>query len=109
MCLKPRSKNNSAFIIRGASDMYSKHAERRMQQRGIPPLLVDLLYRYGREQPQCGSTVLYFDKKSRKHARKALEDMIKRFDKLGDVYVVEAGDGSTTITVGHRLQRFKSK
>lgn len=89
--------------------MYSKHAERRMQQRAIPSLIVDLLYRYGTEQQQSGSTLLYFDKQSKKHVKKALDDVIKRFDKLSDVYVVEAGDSSTAITVGHRLKRFKSK
>ena len=89
--------------------MLSNHAKQRMQQRAIPPLLVDLLYRYGREQRQCGSTVLFFDKNSRKHARKALEDVIKRFDKLSDVYLIEANDSSTTVTVGHRLRRFKNK
>ena len=89
--------------------MLSNHAKRRLQQRAIPPLLVDLLYRYGREQRQYGSTVLFFDKNSRKHARKALQDVIERFDKLGDVYLVEADECSTTVTVGHRLKRFKSK
>ncbi len=89
--------------------MLSNHAKQRMQQRAIPPLMVDLLYRYGKEQRQYGSTVLFFDKKSRKHVRKALEEVIKRFDKLSNVYLIEAGDSSTTVTVGHRLQRFKSK
>ena len=89
--------------------MLSNHAKRRMQQRAIHPLIVDLLYRYGREQRQCGSTVLFFDKNSRKHVRKALADVISRFDKLSDVYLVEADDSSTTVTMGHRLQRFKRK
>ncbi len=89
--------------------MLSNHAKQRMQQRAIPPLMIDLLYRYGNEKRQCGSTVLFFDKKSRKHVRKALEEVIKRFDKLSNVYLIEAGDSSTTVTVGHRLQRFKSK
>ena len=89
--------------------MLSNHAKQRMQQRAIPPILVDLLYRYGKEQRQYGSTVLFFDRHSRKHVRKALDDLIKRFDKLSDVYLVESDDEATTITVGHRLKRFKSK
>lgn len=89
--------------------MLSNHAMQRMQQRAIPPLLVDLLYRYGREQRQCGSTVLFFDEKSRKRARRALDEVIQRFDKLSDAYVIEADDNSTAITVGHRLRRFKNK
>jgi hypothetical protein len=89
--------------------MLSNHAKQRMQQRAIPPLLVDLLYRYGKEHRQYGSTVLCFDKKSKKHVRKALDDLIKRFDKLSDVYLVEADDAAITVTVGHRLRRFKNK
>ncbi len=89
--------------------MLSKHARQRMQQRAIPPLMVDLLYRFGREQQQSGSTVLYFDKKSRERARKALEDMTQRFDKLSDAYLVEADDGATTITVGHRVRRLRNR
>ena len=89
--------------------MLSNHAKNRMQQRAIPPLIVDLLYRYGREQQQCGSTVLFFDKQSRKRVRKALEDVTSRFDKLSDAYLIEADGGDTAITVGHRLRRFKNK
>jgi hypothetical protein len=89
--------------------MLSNHAKKRMQQRAIPPLALDLLYRFGREHRQCGSTVLFFDKNSRKNVKKALEDVINRFDKLSDVYLVEADDYSTTVTVGHHLKRFKNK
>ena len=89
--------------------MLSKHARQRMQQRAIPPLMVDLLYRFGREQQQSGSTVLFFDKRSRERARKALEDMTQRFDKLSDAYLIEATDSGATITVGHRLRRLKNR
>ena len=89
--------------------MLSKHAKHRMQQRAIPPLMVDLLYRYGREQQQRGSTVIFFDKRSRERARKALEDMTRRFDKLSDAYLVEADDSGQTITVGHRMRRLRNR
>ena len=80
-----------------------------MQQRAIPPLMVDLLYRYGREQRQNGSTLLFLDKKSRKQIRRALEDVMSRFDKLSDVYLVEADEAATTVTVGHRRERLRHK
>lgn len=89
--------------------MMSNHAKARMQQRAIPPLLVDLLYRYGREHRQSGGTVLYFDKHSRRQVRKALEDALQRFDKLGDAYLVEAGDSGIAITIGHLTHRLKHK
>ena len=80
-----------------------------MQQRAIPPLMVDLLYRYGREQRQHGATLLFLDKKSREHVKQALEDVIRRFDKLSDVYLVEADDAATTVTVGHHHSRIRTK
>jgi hypothetical protein len=89
--------------------MISNHAKQRMQQRAIPPLVLDLLYRYGREQKQQGSTVIYFDEKSRRRARKSLQDVVKRFDKLCDVYLVESDDCAMTVTVGHRNKRVKSR
>jgi hypothetical protein len=48
----------------------TEHAAKRLQQRAIPPVVIDLLYRYGREQHQAGATVIFFDEKGR---RKALE------------------------------------
>ena len=88
--------------------MLSTHAKQRMQQRAIHPLMIDLLYRYGREQQQNGSTLLFFDKRARKRALQALEDVKQRFDKLSDAYLIEADGDGTVITVGHRLKRIKT-
>lgn len=87
--------------------MLSGHARQRMQQRAIHPLMIDLLYRYGREQQQNGSTILYLDRRARKRALQALLDVKQRFDKLSDAYLVEAGGDGTVITVGHRLKPIK--
>lgn len=89
--------------------MITKHATNRMENRAIPPLLVDLLYRYGSEKHQCGSTVLFFDRRARKRAHRALKDALDRFEKLNDAYVVAAGDSGDVITVGHRLERLRNK
>jgi hypothetical protein len=87
--------------------MMSNHARQRMQQRAIHPLMIDLLYRYGREQQQNGSTMLFLDKRARDKAWKALQDVKQRFDKLSDAYLVEADGDGTVITVGHRHKRIK--
>ena len=86
----------------------SNHATQRMQQRAIHPLMIDLLYRYGREQHQNGSIVLFLDGRARKRALRALEEVKKRFDKLGDAYLVEAEGDGTVITVGHRNKRIRN-
>ena len=87
--------------------MLSNHAKQRMQQRAIHPLMIELLYLYGREQQQNGSTMLFLDKRARKKARHALLDVKQRFDKLCDAYLIEADGDGTVITVGHHLKRFK--
>jgi len=79
-----------------------------MQQRAIHPLMIDLLYRYGREQHQNGSTLLYLDSRARKQARRAIEDVKQRFDKLCDTYLVESEDDGVVITVGHRSKRVRN-
>jgi hypothetical protein len=76
-----------------------------MQQRNIPPLMVDLLYRYGREQTQGATTVLYLDKRGKEHAHSALMDVVRRFDKLRGTYLVEGSDGGDVVTVGHLFRR----
>ena len=88
--------------------MMSNHASQRMQQRAIHPLMIDLLYRYGREQHQNGSTLLYLDSRARKQARRAIEDVKQRFDKLCDTYLVESEDDGVVITVGHRSKRVRN-
>ena len=89
--------------------MISKHAQQRMQARAISPLVVDLLYRYGSERHQNGSTVLYFDQRTRRKALDALKDTLKRFDKLDDVYVVMATDDGSVITAGHLHKRLRNR
>lgn len=88
--------------------MMSAHASRRLQQRAIHPLMVDLLYRYGRKHHQNGSTVLFLDSRARKKARRALEEVERRFEKLCDAYLVESDDGGTVITIGHRNKRLRN-
>jgi hypothetical protein len=88
--------------------MMSNHASQRMQQRAIHPLMIDLLYRYGREQHQNGSTLLFLDKRARKQARRALEEVKQRFEKLCDTYLVESEADGVVITVGHRSKRVRN-
>ena len=80
-----------------------------MQQRAIPPLMVDLLLRYGRESMTWEGTVVFLDDRARERARSALTDALDRFDKLSDTYLVEANDGTSVVTVGHRTERLRHR
>jgi len=88
--------------------MLSSHASKRMQQRAIHPLMIDLLYRYGRERHQNGATVLFLDSRARNQALRALEEVTQRFEKLSDTYLVESEDDGTVITIGHRDKRLRN-
>lgn len=82
--------------------MFSNHASTRMQQRGIPPLIVDLLLLYGVEEHDGrGAVRRYFDKRTRRQLERHLgRQVIRRIDDLWDAYLVEA-DGDI-VTVGWR-------
>lgn len=86
--------------------MNSKHANTRAQQRGIPPLLDELLDRYGQEQHDGhGAVVLYLSKSSiRQMERDFGRRPVARLSEWLDAYKVRSGDG-TTVTVGHRTRR----
>ena len=82
--------------------MYTKHAKIRMKQRGLEPLVVDLLLSYGAEQhDKRGGTRRYFDKLSRRRVQRAIgRRVFKRLEDLLDAYLIEQ-DGHI-ITVGWR-------
>lgn len=51
----------------------SNHATVRCQQRGIPPIVIDLLLEFGRrEHDHAGAEILYFDRCSKKNSKATL-------------------------------------
>ena len=84
----------------------TKHAAVRIQQRGIPPLIMEWLNCYGTSRhDHRGAEILYFDKQSRKALAKAVgEEVVSRLGGLLDTYAVVAVDGSV-VTAGHRFKR----
>jgi hypothetical protein len=90
--------------------MNTRHAEVRAQQRGIPPLIDQLLDLYGREQHDGhGAVVLFMSKTSIRNLERDLGR--KPFAQLSQwlgTYKVKTTDGQT-ITVGHRTRRLWRK
>ena len=86
--------------------MYTDHARIRMQQRGIPPLIVEWLLEFGAVRyDHHGGQIRFFDKESRRRiAREKGEMVVRRLHELLDSYAVVAEDG-TLITVGHNYRR----
>lgn len=91
--------------------MHTRHAETRSQQRGIPPLMDQLLDLYGREQYDGhGAIVLYLDKGS---IRQMQRDMghrpVARMAEWLNVYKVKSTSDGSTITIGQRYARVKRR
>ena len=87
----------------------TKHAQTRLQQRAIQPLIIDWLCKYGqRLQGMNGTTVCYFDKESRRClASEVGHVVVRRLSDMMDTYLVLSGN--SIVTVGHRYKPIKRK
>jgi len=84
----------------------TQHAACRMQQRGIKPETIGILFECGtKEYDHRGAVILYFDKLARQRLRYQYGlDQYKRIEGQLDTYAVLAEDG-IIVTVGHRTKR----
>jgi hypothetical protein len=82
------------------------HAQARLQQRGIPPDVVENLLDFGHEaHSHNGSRIVYFDHRARQQLRRQVgPESYKRIESHLDAYAVVADTGEV-ITVGHRTRR----
>lgn len=91
--------------MRPAMLQLTNHAKIRLQQRGIPPTVVENLLDYG----QCchdhhGATIVYFDHRARNALRRRTDPTaFLRIERYLDTYAVVAPDGDI-VTVGHRTR-----
>lgn len=86
--------------------MNTRHAKVRAQQRGIPPMIDQLLDLYGHEEYDGhGAVVLYLNKASLRNMERDLgRKPVARLSEWLNAYKVRTTDGCT-ITVGHRTRR----
>lgn len=85
----------------------TRHAERRAQQRCIPPLIHEWLERFGEQiHDGNGAVILYFNKRSRRKLEKHFgREPVKRFaDKLHAYRVQDMSTGQI-VTCGYRTKR----
>ena len=84
----------------------SNHAEARCQQRGIPPVAVDLVLDFGAVEFHRGREVFMLDKKGLRKARRYLGKLNDGYmTVLKDIYVVV--DGDTVVTVARKNGHLK--
>lgn len=85
----------------------TKHASIRQQQRGIPPIIIDLLIDYGTvERAGKDATTHYFDKTSRRRVMAYAGRLSSLFEEYLDYYAIVGKDGSI-ITVAPRIKKIK--
>jgi hypothetical protein len=86
----------------------SQHAQTRLQQRSIPPAVLDLLNEFGAVTRSHGAERIFFDKAARKRLEAFVggKKGLRPYERYLNVYVVVADDG-LLITAGHRTRRFK--
>ena len=82
------------------------HAQSRLQQRGIAPEILPLLFEFGSSMhDHRGAEVLYLTGYGRTRMRKAAGSAkFKQLESSLDTYAVIGSDGQV-ITVGHRTRR----
>lgn len=80
------------------------HAIDRCQQRGVSPLVIDLLIRFGRrEHDHKGAEIFYFDRRARKKVERYTGGSIGKLSEEMDAYAV-VSDGCI-ITAGVRYKK----
>ena len=85
----------------------TKHAQMRQQQRGIPPLVIDLLIDYGTvERAGEDTTKHYFDKASRRRVMAYAGRLGSLLEEYLDYYAVVGSNGQV-ITVAPRINKIR--
>lgn len=80
---------------------YSEHARARIQQRAIPPILIDFLIAHGSvEKAGGGAERWFFNRKGWRELERRLGPTSRSFSRYRNVYVIL--QGRTVITVAHR-------
>lgn len=84
----------------------SRHASQRLQQRGIPSIVIELLAQFGTSQRCDGADKVFFDKESRKRLRKYMggSRSMRHIEPWLDVMMVVSDTGAI-VTVAHRTKR----
>lgn len=84
------------------------HARMRCQQRGVPPLVVEFLHRFGSSSRCGGAERLFFDKSAKQRLKAYLggDRSMRCIDRWLNVYVVVGDDGYLR-TVGRKTKRFR--
>lgn len=87
--------------------MLTQHARKRIQQRAIPQVVIDLLLDFGVvEHRNKGLEILYFNKKGRHAARSSMKNSgLTQLDHCLNAFMLESSEG-LVVTVGHWTKKY---
>ena len=87
----------------------SKHASRRMQQRSIPPMVLEWLLDYGEEEYDGRGAILrYFGRRSVKRLERLQgRPLMRQMKGYQRAYAVASCNDATLITVGWRTKKIR--
>jgi len=84
----------------------SLHAEKRMQQRGIPRIAIEWLSRFGDTTKSSACYVVHFGKGGKKRLKHHLGRLFPKVESMvQDIYLIVKDE--TVVTIGHRYKRIK--
>jgi hypothetical protein len=87
----------------------TRHAEKRVQQRGIPRVILAWLHEFGATEHSHDGLKRFFDRTARKRMAKALgREVVDRMGDLLNCFLVETAEG-LIITAGHRTERIRRR
>jgi hypothetical protein len=110
MCyLARKQKTQCSRQTKGILMMLTQHATVRSQQRGIPPMMIDLLLQFGtRARAPGGVEKVYFDKSSHKQIKTYAGPLAGLLTQHLSIYAM-VGAGERVVTIGHLIERVKRR
>ena len=88
------SKTGYAAALRPSAARLSQHASQRLQDRSIPPSIVDALIDFGdREAAGGGAETCFFTKRSWRRYSSYVGPQARHFERYRSVYLVVGSDG----------------
>lgn len=86
----------------------TNHLEKRQQQRGISPLMLEALLIYGNEVNQTDGAIRFvMTKRGAKKLEKDLKKVISKLGKLNSMFAVEVDN--TLLTTGYQTKQYYVK
>ncbi len=90
------------------TEFLTKHAEIRVRQRAIPPVVVDWLELFGTVEHQADAELVYFDRHSLRKLASYTGGFSGRLENINNAYLIRGNNGRI-LTAGYRDKHITRK